>query len=298
MPAQLPVINGVCASTLQLPAGEWKTVLDGLCAHFTTIGRVEWLDRIARGRVLGEQGAPVTASTPYRVGISIQYYREVACEVRIPFLEAILHADDHLIVVDKPHFLPVIPGGRHVKETLLARLIRSTGNRDLAPLHRLDLASAGLVLFSTNCATRALYQSLFRQQRIVKQYEALAPALHHVRFPVTRRSRMVRGEPFFRMREIEGEPNSETRIDVNSGGDCALWCYSLAPVSGRKHQLRVHMAALGAAIVNDGFYPVLSPGRAWTDDDYERPLKLIARRLAFTDPISGQERCFMSRMAL
>jgi tRNA pseudouridine32 synthase/23S rRNA pseudouridine746 synthase len=299
MPLPLPVLNGVCASTLQLPAGTWKTVLDALCDHFTAIGRDEWLHRIARGRVLDAQGMPIADSTPYRVGVSIHYYREVACEARVPFTETILHADDHLVVVDKPHFLAVIPGGRHVEETLLARLIQSTGNQDLVPLHRLDLSTAGVLLFSASRQTRGGYQALFSHRRITKCYETLAPALRCLEFPLTYKSRLVRGEPFFRMREAPGAPNSETRIDVIAQ-EGEIWRYALRPISGRKHQLRVHMAALGAAIVNDPLYPALATERAWTDDGYTytRPLKLVARSLAFVDPVNGRERCFISRMEL
>jgi tRNA pseudouridine32 synthase/23S rRNA pseudouridine746 synthase len=131
----------------------------------------------------------------------------------------VLHLDEHLLVADKPHFLPVTPSGAHVYETLLGRLIRRTGNPDLVPLHRIDRETAGLVLFSANPATRAAYQALFRERRIEKHYEAIAPALPHLDFPLVRRSRIVPGEPFFRMREAEGEPNSEMRIAVIERGE-------------------------------------------------------------------------------
>jgi tRNA pseudouridine32 synthase/23S rRNA pseudouridine746 synthase len=293
-----PPSNGVTASRLQLPPGPWLTVLDGLCGHFTAIGRETWRERIVRGRVLDEHGAAITLTTPYRIGLCIHYYREVVDEPRIPFVESIVYADEHLLVADKPHFLPVTPAGNHVEETLLARLMRRFDNRDLVPLHRIDRVTAGLVLFSTNPATRARYQALFRDRRIEKSYEALAPALPQLEFPLTRATRLVRGEPFFRMQEVAGAPNSETRIDVlDRCGE--TWRYALAPLTGRKHQLRVHMAALGAAIVNDGFYPQLTTqdAHARHDDDYSRPLKLLAKELAFVDPVTGLERRFESGLA-
>ncbi|MEO6688059.1 MAG: pseudouridine synthase, partial [Dokdonella sp.] len=213
------------------------------------------------------------------------------------FAESILHADEHLIVVDKPHFLPVVPAGRHVEETVLARLRRRYGNADLVPLHRIDRGTAGLVLFSVNPATRALYQSLFRERKIGKRYEALAPALQKFDFPLTRMTRLAPAEPFFRVQETAGVPNSETRIDVLDR-DGEIWRYALAPVTGRKHQLRVHMAALGAAIVNDDFYPQLAPPESRRDDDYSRPLKLLAKTLTFIDPITQRERRFESGLTL
>jgi tRNA pseudouridine32 synthase/23S rRNA pseudouridine746 synthase len=148
-------VDGLAPSTLQLPSGPWLTLIDGLCARFPAVPRDVWRDRFARGRVLGDDGEVLAPDTPYRVGREVHYYREVADEPRIPFEERVLHLDEHLLVADKPHFLPVMPSGAHVHETLLGRLIRRTGNAGLVPLHRIDRETAGLVLFSVNRATRA-----------------------------------------------------------------------------------------------------------------------------------------------
>ncbi|GAB3732566.1 RluA family pseudouridine synthase [Silanimonas algicola] len=283
-----PAIDGLAASTLQLPPGQWGSLIDGLCAHFPAMSRDVWLDRMARGRVLGDDGDALGPDAAYRVGQEVHYYREVADEPPIPFDERVLHLDAHLLVADKPHFLPVTPSGPHVHETLLGRLIRRTGNADLAPLHRIDRETAGLVLFSTNPATRAAYQALFRERRIEKRYEAMAPALPQLAFPLVCRSRIVPGEPFFRMREVEGEPNSETRIDVIERGE-RWWRYALQPVTGKKHQLRVHLAALGAPIRDDPLYPEVRFREA---GDFEAPLRLVATGVAFVDPIRGAARTF------
>lgn len=289
-----PAIDGLAASTLQLPPGTWSTVLDCLCDRFPAVTRTQWLERMARGRVIDGDGKSLTAETPYRVGFEVHYYREVPHEAAIPFDEVVLHHDADLLVADKPHFLPVTPSGPHVRETLLGRLIRRTGNRDLVPLHRIDRDTAGLVLFSANPHSRARYQALFRERRIDKSYEAIAAALPDVEFPCTRTSRIVAGEPFFRMREVEGAANSETRIEVIARGD-EYWRYALTPITGRKHQLRVHMAALGVPIANDSRYPSLHEREA---GDYSAPLQLLARRLTFIDPISGVERSFSSGFLL
>ncbi|MFC3715772.1 pseudouridine synthase, partial [Luteimonas soli] len=279
----------------QLPPGDWPTLIDGLCARFPAVTREQWRDRFARGRVQDRDGKPLEAVHPYRVGMELRYFREVPGEAPIPFRETVLHADADLVVVDKPHFLPVVPAGRYVAETLLARLRRATGNADLVPLHRIDRATAGLVLLSARRETRARYQALFRERAIDKAYEALAPALPELEFPCARRSRLVRGEPFFRMREADGEANSETLIDVIERRTDA-WHYRLRPVTGRKHQLRVHMAALGAPILNDDVYPTLS--ETMVIDDFSRPLKLLARGLSFVDPLSGRRRGFTSMRTL
>ncbi|PXV58618.1 ribosomal large subunit pseudouridine synthase D [Dyella jiangningensis] len=282
------------ASTVHLPQGPWGSVLDALCALFPRVDRATWADRFARDRVLDEAGQPLRADASCRAGMCVHYFREVPQEPSIPFHETLLHVDAHLVVVDKPHFLPVTPAGGFVEETVLARLTRALGNTDLVPLHRIDRHTAGLVMFSANPASRAAYQALFRDRRIDKDYEAWAAPLPALSFPLVRRSRIVAGEPFFRMHEVPGEPSSETRIAVLERRD-THWRYALQPVTGKKHQLRVHMAALGAPLLYDPFYPDLPEPRP---DDHAHPLQLLARRLAFVDPLSGKPREFVSERTL
>ncbi len=281
-------------SRLQLPNGDWSTVLDGLCARFPAMGREVWLDRFSRGRVQDANGCPLEVTTPYRVGMEVRYFREVPDEPRIPFEAQILFADADLVVADKPHFLPVMPAGRFVAETLLSRLKVQLENPELVPLHRIDRETAGLVLFSARAETRAMYQSLFPHRLIEKEYEAIAPPLPLLAMPHVHHSRLQAGEPFFRTCEADGTPNSETRIEVIERGAHA-WRYALQPVTGRKHQLRVHMAALGAPIVNDSLYPALCT-RA--PDDFSRPLQLLAKSLRFVDPVDRRLREFESMQAL
>lgn len=284
--------NDLPPSRLQLPPGPWPTLLDGLCARFPAIPRAIWIDRFARGRVQAHDGTPLAPDLPWRTGLDIRYFREVPHEAPIAARERVLHIDAHLLVVDKPHGLPVVPSGGYVRETLLARLVASTGNADLAPLHRLDRDTAGLVLFSTQPATRDAYQSLFREHRIGKHYEAIAPTHPALAFPHVHRSRLVPGEPFFRMRETDGPPNSETHIDVLERGE-TFARYALAPVTGRKHQLRVHMASLGIPIRNDAWYPDLVDAAPDA-----RPLQLLACALDFTDPLDSRPRQFRSTLQL
>jgi tRNA pseudouridine32 synthase/23S rRNA pseudouridine746 synthase len=258
------------------------------------VARTTWQHRMARGLVRDASGAAVTETAAYRQGLEVRYLREVDHELAVAAKESLVHVDEDLVVADKPHFLPVMPVGAWVQETLVARLIRRLGNPALTPLHRIDRATAGLVLFSARAQTRERYQSLFRERRIHKTYEALAPPLPGRDFPLTRCSRMQPGEPFFRMREVPGEPNTETSIAVLDRAP-GLWRYELRPRTGRKHQLRVHMAALGAPILNDRWYPSLCPPAA---DDPDRPLALVARVLEFVDPFSGARRRFESAAPL
>jgi tRNA pseudouridine32 synthase/23S rRNA pseudouridine746 synthase len=287
--AAMPSPDSTPPSRLQLPPGPWATVLDALSARFPAIDRERWRDRFARGRVLDGDGNALAVDAVHRVGLEVRYFREVADEPPIDGDVRLVHVDAHLVVVDKPHFLPVMPAGRFVRETLLARLVALLGNPQLVPLHRIDRDTAGLVLFSADPGSRARYSALFAHRRVEKSYEALAPALRDLEFPHVRSSRLERGEPFFRMREVPGPPDSHSRIDVLQRGD-GPWRYALVPITGRKHQLRVHMAALGAPIANDRLYPRVSP----VADDPARPLRLLARKLAFADPLDGRAREFTS----
>ena len=289
-----PSNDGVPASTVHLQGGEWPTVLDALCARFPQIARAQWQGRMTRGAVLDAHGNAIGVDDAYRAGMRVHYFREVAAEAPIPFTEVVLYADEHIVIADKPHFLPVMPAGPHVRETLQTRLIARLHEPHLVPLHRIDRATAGLVMLSCNPSTRSAYQALFREQRIRKRYEAIAPPLPDLSFPRVRRSRVVSGPEFFRMQETDGAPNSETTIDVIERG-ATTWRYGLTPLTGRTHQLRVQMAGLGAGIIGDRLYPRLE---TQAPDDYARPLQLLARALEFTDPLDRTQRRFESRLRL
>jgi tRNA pseudouridine32 synthase/23S rRNA pseudouridine746 synthase len=284
---------GAPPSTVHLPDGPWPTVLDALATRFPHVSRETWAERLGRGVVEDVHGDALAPDAPHVGGRLVRYRREVPDEIPVPFDERVLHADEHLVVADKPHFLAVMPAGRHARETLVARLEHRLGLRGLVPLHRIDRGTAGLVLLSRAPASRVSYQALFRERRIVKTYHALAPPLGGV-VPLLRQSRLERGEPFHRMREADGPPNAETRIAVLARG-ATCWLYELTPLTGRKHQLRVHMAALGAPILGDDLYPEL---RARPPGDYSSPLQLVARRLEFDDPLTGERRLFESRATL
>ncbi len=267
---------------------------DFLVERFPAISRTTWLARMQAGLVADEFGTPVTPERPYRGHMRVYYYRDLPAEPRIPFEETVLYQDAHLVVADKPHFLPVTPSGHYLQETLLVRLKNKLAIDTLAPIHRIDRETAGLVLFSVSPGERNAYQALFRDHAVTKHYEAIAPWRKDLTWPITRKSRIVEDEPFFRQREVPGQPNSETHMDViEKNGDLAR--YALSPVTGKKHQLRVHMNALGLPILNDRMYP---PVADTPIDDYSLPLQLLARSIAFPDPVTGQARYFQSQRTL
>lgn len=290
----LPMRDGVMPSYIWLQKGNWKTIFEFLIHRFPDLGPEVWQSRLSRGDVVDESGLILTMATPYFWGRRIFYYRELNNETPIPFKEQILFQDHHILVVDKPHFLPVIPTGRFLHETLLVRLKNTLGLPELSPIHRLDRETAGVIIFSINPFSRGAYQSLFQQRSVEKEYQALAPHLVSYTAPFIYRSRMAPGTPFFRMQEIPGLPNSETQIELIERLN-EISRYRLQPQTGRKHQLRLHMAALGIPIINDAFYPLALPCKA---DDIARPLKLLARSMRFIDPLSAQERYFESKLKL
>ena len=286
--------DGVGPSCVVLPSQGEGSMLDFLAQRLPAITRDEWRRRMQDGDVVDERGQTVAPGRPFEPGLRLYYYRSLESEPALPFVETVLYQDEHLVVADKPHFMPVTPSGRYLHGTLLVRLKRQLGLPELSPLHRIDRDTAGLVLLSVQQRTRGAYQALFRDRQITKQYDAIAPWRADLAFPREHASRIVESAQFFRMHEVPGEPNSFTRIDVLEVA--APWArYRLSPVTGKRHQLRVHMAALGLPLRNDPFYPVVNDP---AEGDYSRPLQLLARSLEFTDPLTREPRCFESRQAL
>lgn len=309
----LPLRDGVSASCVVLPSTrqpQWPTLLDALAERLPGVARADWQQRLDAGLVCNANGQPLAASSPALGGERIFYWRHVPDEPELPFAHQVLYQDEHLVVADKPHFVPVTPAGRYVRSSLLARLKRELGLPHLSPIHRIDRETAGLVVFAVRPQDRDAYQSLFREHSVTKVYEALArlpsdttePPRHRPHWPLVYRSRMVEDDTaFFRMREVPGEPNSETRVELMpplphpTGGTVGL--FRLHPLTGKRHQLRVHMAALRLPLLGDAFYPAVTRG-PHEPDDWNRPLQLLARGLGFKDPLTGQARWFESQRAL
>lgn len=271
-------------------------MLDFLDGHFPRVGRAVWRERLNSGHLEDEQGRKVGEHTPYRINARLSYYREVECEPRIPFSESIVYEDDDILLADKPHFLPVTPAGKYVNECLLHRLMVRTGNEQLVPVHRLDRETAGLVLLSKRQATRNAYFALFREGRIEKQYAAVAslPAEPERREWLVE-SRIERSAAWITFRNVPGAINARSRIELLAvEGNAGL--FSLSPLTGKTHQLRLHMGLIGSQILGDRFYPELQP---FPDTpDYSRPLQLLAAELGFIDPVSGVQQRFVSKNRL
>lgn len=290
----LPTRDGISPNSVFLPQGKWATVLEFLLDRFADVAEATWRQRMERGEVVDGDDNVISPQTRYRSGMRVFYYREIEDELQVPFYESIIFEDENILIVDKPHFLPTIPSGRYLKETLISRLKHKLALDHLVPLHRLDRETAGLLMVSKNITTRDAYHSLFREHRLVKTYEAIAPYQEGMVFPLVYSSRIVEAEEFYRRREVPGEVNAITRIELIEQRN-GMARYRLQPVTGKTHQLRVHMSALGIPILNDPYYP---QQKGWRGDDFSHPLQLLAKSLEFTDPISGEARCFESRQSL
>ena len=291
--------EGVSSSRVYLPADSmYSNLLDFFINTFPHIEKNEWVERFDEGLVMTVDGQPVQAIEAYRPNTHLMYFRRLAREPEIPFEEAIVFQDEHLVVADKPHFLPVTPSGLYLHQTLLNRLKKKTGIQTLSPIHRIDRDTAGLVVFSVKANERAQYQNLFRDRIVKKVYEAIAPYSEALiqRLPMTYQSRLEESEHFLQMEEVQGEPNADTFIELIEVNQ--PWAkYRLTPGSGKKHQLRCHLNALNIPIRNDQIYPVLTPYQEY-DLDFSKRLQLLAKEIHFTDPLTQEARAFFSKQAL
>ena len=273
----------------------YPTLLEFFCRRFLRVAQEVWQERLESGGVRDEAGVAVNAASPYRPDSRLFYHRQVAEEPIIPFAEAVVYEDEHLLVADKPPFLPVSPVGGYVAETLVERLKERTGNDQLSPLHRIDRETSGLVLLAKNRAARGRYQPLFAAGLVRKTYLAIsicakAPEWRHCLVE----NRIEQGQPWFRMEVCRGPVNARSHIhlqEVRNGRARLL----LHPETGKKHQLRLHLSGLGLPLVGDRFYPTLLPAGA---DDFQHPLQLLAFRLELPDPFGGGRRSFESGRSL
>lgn len=280
-PAPLPVRDGLGPARVRLRGGP---VLAELTTRFGAPARA----KVLAGEVVSADGAVIDDATVLPAGASVYLYRDLPEEVPVPFEMPVLYRDDHIVVVDKPHFLATMPRGRHVAQTALVRLRRELQLPELSPAHRLDRLTAGVLLFTTRRELRGRYQTLFAQGLVRKVYLARAAVDPAVELPQLVRSRIMKRRGNLQAVTEPGPVNAETLVELLAPDGR----YRLTPRTGRTHQLRVHMASLGVPILGDPLYPNVIDVPA---DDFSTPLQLLAQRLEFDDPITGSRREFVSR---
>ena len=279
-PAPLPPRDGLGPARLRVRGGALGVEL------LTRFGPDVAAKAIA-GEVVDQHGAVLDPATVLPAGASVYLYRDLRDEVPVPFDIPVLHRDEDIVVVDKPHFLATMPRGRHIAQTALVRLRRELDLPELSPAHRLDRLTAGVLLFTTRREVRGAYQTLFARAAVHKTYVARAPVNPDVALPRVVRSRIIKRRGHLQAFEEPGEPNAETLVELLSPDGL----YRLTPRSGRTHQLRVHMASLGIAVDGDPLYPRVIDV---ADDDFSAPLQLLAQRIEFDDPLTRARRSFFS----
>lgn len=301
MPPRSPLSprHGLSAAWLRTPDRDrprpdpWPTMgawLDHRLGARTDVPRM-----LADERFVYDDLAPVREDDAYAPHTFVWFHRDLREEVAVPGELTVVHRDERLVVVDKPAFLSTIPRGQHVTQSVVVRLRDELGLPELSPLHRLDRVTSGLLLLATEKRWRGPYQVMFERGTVRKTYRALAPWRPELAGPVTVRNHVRKERGVWRAEVVPGAPvNAETLVEVESrDGDLAV--YRLTPRTGRTHQLRLHLHGLGAPIVNDPLYPVV---RETSVDDFSRPLQLLAGELAFTDPVDGSERRYVSARRL
>ena len=242
--------------------------------------------KVIAGEVFSANGVALDERTEMPANSFVYHYRDLPDEVMVPFDVPVLYRDDTIVVVDKPHFLATMPRGSHIAQTALVRLRRELDLPELSPAHRLDRLTAGVLLFTVRREVRGAYQTLFARGEVAKMYLAHSSAQPGLSAPQVISNRIIKRRGVLQAQIESGEPNAETFVEPLGAGR-----YRLTPRTGRTHQLRLHMASLGVPIDNDPLYPNVidvAPG------DFTAPLRLVAHRLEFDDPLTGEHRRFVS----
>ena len=304
----LPIRDGLNASRVRVPAEADGISAIAFIRHLIESQTHRHPDdddaaiaaRFTDQLVVTRDGSPLAPQQPLPAGTDVWFYRTPREEPPIPGKIGIVHQDDDLVVIDKPHFMATIPRGQHITQTATVQLRKMLGIPELVPAHRLDRLTAGLLVFTTRPDIRGAYQDLFQHRRVTKRYLALAPIIN-LDFPHTIKNRILKEPGIVQAWVVDGEPNAETIVEGieptslfdDLGRQLGVW--KLRPITGRTHQLRLHLNGLGTPIVGDSLYPVFTRP---ADDDFSHPLQLLSSELQFIDPLSREERAFSTKLRL
>lgn len=297
----LPTRNGLNSAWVGTPREHrWATMRDFLVWKIPRLSPERIDEMFAERRFVDEKGVPVPIDAPFQHHRFIFFHRDLPDEVAPPGELRVLHRDERLVVLDKPHFTASIPRGRHVIYSAVVQARNMLDLPELAPAHRLDRLTAGVLMCTTRQEYRRDYQLLFDKRLPRKRYEAVGRFREDLDFPLNLSSHMLKRRGSIIAEEVPGaEPNAHTLVELIDHRDHPqhgpVARYRVSPRTGKTHQIRLHMNSLGIPIVHDPFYPEVLDQEL---DDFTRPLQLLARELRFTDPLDGNERVFTSKRTL
>lgn len=268
----------------------WSTMGEWISSRVNEFVDVDGF--LSAGRFVYQDGSAVGGSDPYGSHTFVWFHRDLRDERPVPGDMHIVHRDERIVVIDKPAFLSTIPRGRHVLQSVVVRLRDDLGLPELSPMHRLDRVTSGLLMLATERRWRRPYQMMFQEDAVEKTYRAQAALNPNLEFPVTVRNHLAKYRGEMQGVVVPDAPvNAVSTVELEHDLGDGTGVYRLSPVTGRTHQLRLHMLGLGIPICGDPLYPV---DLETPVEDFSTPLQLLASELKFQDPVDGSDRRFES----
>lgn len=279
-------LNDGYAYRLQVQRGG-ESVLDFLAREFRHSTRLEWTARLQRAEV-EVNGSAVTGPERLKPGQTLVWHRPPWPEEAVPLSFEVLYADDSLLAVNKPSGLPTLPGGGFLKHTLLT-LVRERWP-GASPLHRLGRGTSGVVLFALTGEAGAALGRAWRDHEVKKTYLALASGMaerdeYTISTPIGPVPHPKLGTVY--AASEGGKPSlSHARVLQRKATSSV---FQVDIQTGRPHQIRIHLAAIGHPLLGD---PLYAAGGLPRPDlpglPGELGYVLHAEQLRLTHPLNGR----------
>ncbi len=293
----MPLNRGCVYHHRVRPAEAGASVVAYHAVHFRHTDEAGWRRSIAEGRVR-VNGRTATADEPLAAGDALEFHRAAWDEPEAPLVFGVALEDEHVLVLEKPAGLQVLPAGPFHEHTLV-RLVRASApeRAESSPVHRLGRGTSGLILFGKSALARAVLTRALREGRMTKTYLALAAGRDLPRSCVARDPiGPVAVGAWHTWAVCADGKAAETRMRVLARDAASGRALVVAqPITGRPNQIRIHLAACGAPLVGD---PVFGPGGVPSaTPSAQGGYRLHSAGLAFAHPASGRWTKVRSRPA-